>query len=281
MTDRRTQLRPTPSILLSASRLLVAGCCSLTLLTASSPASAQVASPEKSNPSIGAPSTIGAPAIPLGGVIADAIQDFRNLPSWTNVAILAAGGLGASLAHPSDGRVTNALSGSQQMGTFFRIGETVGGARVQLATAIGTYAVGKISGQGKVAAIGADLIQSQILAQTMTAAVKMSVQRTRPDGTQYSFPSGHSSVSFATATVLQRDLGWKVGVPAYGLATYVAASRIQDKRHFLSDVTFGAAIGIVAGRSVTVGHGNGKFAIAPSAAPGGGGVSFTWLGSNK
>ena len=61
-------------------------------------------------------------------------------------------------------------------------------------------------------------------------------------------------MTFATATVLQRDLGWKVGVPAYGLATYVAASRIQDKRHFLSDVTFGAAIGIVAGRSVTIGQ---------------------------
>ena len=131
------------------------------------------------------------------------------------------------------------------------------------------------------AAVGADLIQSQILAQTMTAAVKMSVQRTRPDGTQYSFPSGHSSVTFATATVLQRDLGWKVGVPAYGLATYVAASRIQDKRHFLSDVAFGAAIGIVAGRSVTVGQGDGRFAVAPAAAPGGGGISFTWLGSTS
>ena len=93
--------------------------------------------------------------------------------------------------------------------------------------------------------------------------------------------SGHSSVTFATATVLQRDLGWKVGVPAYGLATYVAASRIQDKRHFLSDVTFGAALGIVAGRSVTVGGGNAKFAVAPTAAPGGGGISFTWLGSNR
>jgi membrane-associated phospholipid phosphatase len=108
----------------------------------------------------------------------------------------------------------------------------------------------------------------------------MGVGRTRPDGTQYSFPSGHSSVSFATATVLQRDLGWKVGVPAYGLATYVAASRIQDKRHFLSDVTFGAAIGIVAGRSVTVGSGNAKFAVAPSATPGGGGVTLTWQPKN-
>ena len=151
---------------------------------------------------------------------------------------------------------------------------------MQLAAALGTYAIGQFSGQNRVAAIGADLIQSQILAQTMTAAIKMSVGRTRPDGTQYSFPSGHSSVTFATATVLQRDLGWKVGIPAYGLATYVAASRIQDKRHFLSDVAFGAAIGIVAGRSVTVGRGDTRFAVAPSAVRGGGAISFTWTPSN-
>ena len=217
----------------------------------------------------------------MQGVIADAIGDFKRIPSWTNVAILAAGGIGAALGHSSDTSLSTAMSGSPRLGTVFSVGETAGGARMQLFGALGTYALGRATRQNKIAIVGADLIQSQILAQSMTAAIKMSVNRTRPDGTQYSFPSGHSSVSFATATVLQRDLGWKVGIPAYGFATYVAASRIQDKRHFLSDVTFGAAIGIVAGRSVTVGHGDRKFAIAPSAAPGGGGISFTWLGSNK
>ena len=96
----------------------------------------------------------------------------------------------------------------------------------------------------------------------------------------YSFPSGHTSVSFATATVVQRHFGWKAGAAAYGLASYVAASRIQEKRHFLSDVAFGATIGILAGRAVTVGTGDHRFAISPMAAPGGGGVSFTWLGAN-
>ncbi len=62
------------------------------------------------------------------------------------------------------------------------------------------------------------------------------------------------------------------------MATYVAASRVQGKRHFLSDVAFGAALGIVAGRTVTFGHGDGRFAMAPAAVAGGGAVSFTWLG---
>jgi membrane-associated phospholipid phosphatase len=214
-------------------------------------------------------------------IFADAVKDFRHIPSWTNLAIFAAGGLGAALEHPSDASVSRALSESPSLGSFFRVGARAGDARMQLAAALGAYTIGQISGKPKVAVVGADLMKSQILAQTMTQAIKMSAGRTRPDGTQYSFPSGHSSVSFATATVLQRDLGWKVGVPAYGLATYVAASRIQNKRHFLSDVTFGAAIGVVAGRSVTVGQGHAKFAMAPTAAPGGGGISFTWLGSSR
>jgi hypothetical protein len=62
------------------------------------------------------------------------------------------------------------------------------------------------------------------------------------------------------------------------LLTYVAASRIQEKRHYLSDVAFGAAIGIMAGRTVTVGSGRREFAVTPMATPGGGGVAFTWLG---
>ena len=110
-------------------------------------------------------------------------------------------------------------------------------------------------------------------------ALRYSIRRVRPDDTSFSFPSGHTAVSFASATVLQRHFGWKIGVPAYALASYVGASRIQAKRHYFSDVAFGAALGIVAGRSVTVGRGDGCFAVPPMAAPGGGGVGFTWIGN--
>mgnify|MGYP002382179598 CR=1 FL=1 len=55
--------------------------------------------------------------------------------------------------------------------------------------------------------------------------------------------------AFATASVLQADLGWKAGLPAYAVATWVAASRVQTKRHYVSDVVAGAAVGILAGRS--------------------------------
>ncbi len=40
-----------------------------------------------------------------------------------------------------------------------------------------------------------------------------------------------------------------------------------------------ATLGIIAGRTVTVGRGEARFALAPMAAPGGAGVTFNWLGS--
>jgi hypothetical protein len=208
------------------------------------------------------------------------VGDFKRLPSAETAKWLGIGALFAGMSRVVDRPVSAELSDSQSLDAPFEAGEIIGGARLQLAGALATYAFGRVAGDLKVAQVGGDLLQAQILSQALTASVKMAVRRTRPDGTMYSFPSGHSSVTFASATVLQRHYGWKVGVPAYGVAAYVAASRIQEKRHFLSDVAFGAALGIVAGRTVTIGRGDGRFALAPMATPGGGGVSFHWMGAH-
>ena len=81
---------------------------------------------------------------------------------------------------------------------------------------------------------------------------------------------------FATATVVKEHFGWKAGIPAYAVAAYVGASRIQDNKHYLSDVAFGATLGIVAGRTVTLGTRNMKFAVTPVSGPRGGmGIGLT------
>jgi membrane-associated phospholipid phosphatase len=216
----------------------------------------------------------------LGRIFADTITDFRRLPSLESAVILGMGGLTAMVGHPADLRLSNSFSSSQSMKGVFSAGETVGAATTQLAGAFATYSIGRMTGHPKVALIGADLVRAQFVSQAMTQAIKFSVGRTRPDGTSLSFPSGHSASAFATAAVLQRHLGWKAGIPAYGVAAYVAASRIQVQRHYLSDVAFGAAIGLIAGRTVTIGRGDARFAVAPAAAPGGAGVNFTWVGRN-
>lgn len=75
--------------------------------------------------------------------------------------------------------------------------------------------------------------------------LKYSIRELRPDHSNYhSFPSGHSTVAFATAGFLQRRYGWKFGAPAYALATYTAVGRVLAKKHHWWDVVAGAAIGV-------------------------------------
>jgi len=114
------------------------------------------------------------------------------------------------------------------------------------------YATGRLKDQPKVSHIGMDLLRALILDEAMTQTLKYAVQRERPDGSDsHSFPSGHSSATFAVATVLERHVNWRLSVPAYLFASYVAMSRLHENKHYASDVAFGAAVGIIAGRTVT------------------------------
>ena len=87
-------------------------------------------------------------------------------------------------------------------------------------------------------------VETAAVTAGVTYLLKYTVKERRPDGSDlHSFPSGHTAVSFATATYLQRRYGWKFGVPAYVLSTYVGWGRCFAKRHYWYDVIAGGAIG--------------------------------------
>ncbi len=211
----------------------------------------------------------------FGRIFQDLGGDFSRLPSRENGLLLGLGAGLAGLAAPNDTEWTSSMHGNTGAKGFFGPGAYIGNFYLNLGASFATYAVGRAAGNAELAILGADLARAQILAQATTQGIKYVAGRTRPDGTGRSFPSGHTSSAFATATVLQRHYGWKVGIPAYALAGYVGASRLNANKHYLSDVAFGAALGIVAGRTVTVGIGSTKFALAPIAAQGGVGIGFT------
>ena len=203
-------------------------------------------------------------------------DDIKHVPR-KNTLYWLAWGTGVSLAiHPADDYFNNHLSTSDTAKNVFLLGKYIGLFPVLLGTAGTTYVVGRARGSRRAQHLGMDLIEATLLADGMTQVIKVSVRRDRPlrdDGTRasgFAFPSGHAAGTFAAATVLQQHLGWKWAVPTYTVASYVAMSRLVDDRHWASDVTAGAALGIIVGRSVTW-HGR-NFYATPMLLPKGMGV---------
>jgi membrane-associated phospholipid phosphatase len=211
-------------------------------------------------------------------------RDFKAFPlrrsTWV---ILAIGGAAAAIAHPYDDNVNQRLTGNASVANFFAPGKYIGSFYVQAGTAVGLYAIGRYAmphaaGEpktNKVSHLGFDLLRALTVSQTLTQAVKYTVQRDRPTGECCAFPSGHASAAFATASVMERHLGYRAAVPTFAIAAYVATSRLHDNRHFLSDVLFGGAVGMASGWTVVGRHGRSKYALMPAPVRGGIAVTVT------
>jgi membrane-associated phospholipid phosphatase len=216
------------------------------------------------------------PVLPsFASLFRDLPGDFANLVAPETGIILGAGGALSLAVHPADRRLTRSAVTSV-LEDPLDPGQVIGDGWVQIGGALGTYLVGRASHNARIATLGGELVRAQIVTGVLTEGIKLAVRRTRPDGSHLSFPSGHTSATFATATVLQREFGWKVGVPAYAAATAVAVSRMTENKHYASDVAFGAAIGLVAGRRLTMHRAGGDLTLSPLAVPGGAGVGVAW-----
>lgn len=99
------------------------------------------------------------------------------------------------------------------------------------------------------------MLESVAISQTLSFATKAIVNKPRPhevdstlialkDATNASFPSGHASEAFATATSFALiNHKWYVVVPAFTWASLVAYSRLYLGVHFPIDILAGAILG--------------------------------------
>lgn len=84
-----------------------------------------------------------------------------------------------------------------------------------------------------------------LLTEAVTYGLKYSINKQRPDmSNDNAFPSGHTSTVFHSAGYVHRRYGFKYSIPAYALAGFTAASRIDSKKHDILDILAGAAIGL-------------------------------------
>jgi hypothetical protein len=101
-------------------------------------------------------------------------------------------------------------------------------------------------------------ISAYALSAMYTVAIKGITNTSRPTNQfehgHYGFPSYHASSTFSLAAVVDEYYGWQWGVPAYVMAGLVGWSRIDQREHDLSDVLFGAVLGVVVGKTVAAVH---------------------------
>ena len=135
-------------------------------------------------------------------------------------------------------------------------------------------------------------MESFLITGLYTTVLKASFGRHRPstgdsstsfDGFSIdhnSFPSGHTSTAFAIATVFanQYEKIPYIKPISYGLATLTGLSRINDEKHWASDVFIGAALGYFTSKTLLRLHNNKKgqhFTIYPRADSRGGGIMLS------
>jgi len=201
-------------------------------------------------------------------------NDFRNFFSPATGRTLSYVAIVAIASAPWDREGVN--NGFNIPTTVFQSGNVIGNFVFQASAGFATYGVGKMVHNQKAANVGRDIVRAQVLSQAMVQTLKYTVRRERPDhSNNMSFPSGHAASAFATATVLQANYGWKVGVPAYALGGYVALARMSWNKHHATDVVMGAGFGIASARTVTMSLAKSRFAVGVQPQVGGASINFT------
>ena len=125
---------------------------------------------------------------------------------------------------------------------------------VNVAVPAGLFAGGVIGGDKAMRQNAGYIATSSALNYVLTTAIKKIVRRPRPyhnlkinvisRPSSYSFPSGHTSSAFTTATALSQAYPkWYVVVPAYLWATSTGYSRMYLGVHYPTDVAVGGLLG--------------------------------------
>jgi len=90
---------------------------------------------------------------------------------------------------------------------------------------------------------------SHIIMGGIVQTMKSTINVQRPDGSNYnSFPSGHTATAFVGAHILfkeYKEISPWIGFSGYAIAAGTGLLRVTNRKHWLSDVSAGAGIGIL------------------------------------
>ncbi len=169
-------------------------------------------------------------------------------------------------------------SGDDVARTFRRMGEPA----VYGTVGLGTIAVGILTGNRPLTRAGERISAGLLTAGLVSSILKEAVGRRRPDQPTDAFhfrpfsgndswPSGHTTMAFALAAGVSDEVHrLPVSILLYGAAGLTGWSRLNDDRHWLSDVLAGAAVGVTSaklmnGRWRVLGIRGPRFLLEPGA----------------
>lgn len=153
---------------------------------------------------------------------------------------------------------------------FKRMGEPV----VYVVPVLGALAAGVILEDDRVTRASGRIAAGLLTAGIVTNLLKPAIGRRRPTGNDDAFafdpfsnrdswPSGHTAMAFALATSLGDELHFTPAtVLLYGAAGLTSWSRLNDNRHWGSDVVAGALVGITSAKLM-----NGRWRVFGISAP--------------
>ena len=233
--------------------------------------------------------TAAATVNPVSGAIHGAGRIFTapaRLESRDLLPLTALVGAGLTL-YSLDGQIRHAFNGagSRTLDDISTQVEKLGNGGYDLGIIGAGWLTGKVLSDEKLAKTSLLAAESFLAANAVGTVIKATAGRARPymnDGkskfrtfslkSDYaSCPSGHTVSAFSVASVYAYCYSntLAVGAAAYTLAGLVALQRVYADKHWASDVFFGAALGVSAGRMIAAeGSGLAAARLSPVFGPG-------------
>jgi hypothetical protein len=200
--------------------------------------------------------------------IEDAAGDAAALISNTGMSTLwiSAGALVATgMLIPADQEMRNLVLRNRHSDEPAHLINEYGGLVIPAGIAGTLYLGGILAGSDEIRNTGRLTVEALLLSGLITTTLKSVLGRSRPfmeQGTwqfnwfetndaMLSLPSGHTTVAFATSTVLASRIDrWWADIALYGLAAGTAWARMYKDKHWFSDTVLGGAIGYLSAKAV-------------------------------
>jgi hypothetical protein len=172
------------------------------------------------------------------------------------VGMTVAGAAGIALHNTNaDDSIADRVEGHRKLNKFWdSTGDSLGNPGTHFAVAGAMYVTGLAAEDTKFYETSKSLMNALIINGVLTEGLKLAVHTKAPNESDWAWPSGHTSSTFALATVMNKAYGPLVGVPLFGFAGFVGYERIDARTHDFSDVISGMIMGIVIGNAVGDNH---------------------------